>query len=96
MPLGEVLNFGHENSYICLGTGQIKSVLDLVLSKTTKVNTILDVLLNGTREESWLLRNDGQLGLMEPLVIDLLDFLVTVEEFALLWVVEPLNQFHDG
>lgn len=69
--------------------------MDLSFRKVFQVSAVEDVLTDRAREEAWLLLNDSELGLMEPFVIDFLEVNLVVQQFALIGVVESLDELHD-
>lgn len=74
----------------------MQALLNLRLAQPSRVEAIQDVFSDRTREEAWLLLHDGELLLMVPLGINLLDVLAIEEHFAADWIVKALNQGNDA
>ena len=93
-PIGKELLIVKEAA-TCLPKGELDAFFNLRLRQTSLIKAIDDVVPDGDREEAGLLLDDGKLGLMVPLSVDLLDIMVVEEHFPSKWVVEALHQSDD-
>ena len=85
-----------EGQGVCLLASLDEPFVDLCFSQTANIDTIKDVVLDATREKDWLLLDESNLLLMVPCVVEVLDVLTIEEQSALNWIVESLNQLHNG
>lgn len=84
----------HESENICLSTSKVESVLLLLLTETGHISAIENVLTNRAWEESRFLLHNRNLSLMVPLVVNLFEVYIIVQNFSFIRVIEPLNKLH--
>ena len=70
----------------------LQTLIYITLLKAGLVKAIQDVLPDRAGEEAWLLLDDGELLLVVPLRVDLLNVLLVEEHFAIDRVVEAFNK----
>ena len=85
--MGEIIGIG-------LSTSIVDHFHDLVFILVFDVQTVSNVLTDGSREEDWLLLDDRNLA-MVPLRIKLSDVSSVEENTTFFWVIESLNQGDD-
>ena len=67
---------------------------DFVLRLTIKLETIGNIVTDGTREKDWLLLHDSDLAVV-PLRVKLLNVPTVKENFTMSWIIETLKKRDD-
>jgi len=85
-----------ESQCVGLSASLYQLLLFLCLCRIAEVNSVAYVLSDTAREKNWLLLDKGQLLLMVPRVVQVLDLLSAEEQLAFNWIIEALNKRDDG